>query len=289
MNVFEIAAINYPNSIRRRIKFFLRVMLYGKKCLTKISGVFNDSRLKNIILKNPSQYTKIFRPYLHKGLGINDRILSINNHYEFIKKHWNKKLLNAVYNEKWFRLAEIVFDEQSHFHIVMQQSIKQYENEGELIIGLFNHEKILSICFNFTIDKNGDGGIFISSMQGSSKKDFPETKDTIKEFTKNMGGMRPQALLVFVITIIASSYHLKKILAVKTASHLKSKRIKTHLDAFWADLGGEPVNKVAYSIPLSYKRKPIENIKTNKRAMYKRRYNMLDHLEKQIRLSLAAK
>ncbi|OGT32609.1 MAG: hypothetical protein A3C44_04425 [Gammaproteobacteria bacterium RIFCSPHIGHO2_02_FULL_39_13] len=286
MNVFEIAALNYPGSIRKRIKFFFRVMLYGQQCVTKISGIFNDPRLKQIILKNPSHYTKIFRPYLHKGLRINDRVLSINNHYEFVKKYWNAKLMHAVYHEKWMRLADISFDKESQFHIVMQQSSKQYENEGELIIGIFNHHKIISVCFNFTKNKNGDRGIYISSAQGSSKKDFPETKDTIKYFTKNMGGMRPQALLIFVLTVIASTYRLKNILAVKTASHIKCKRIKTNLDVLWADMGGTPLDKISYSLPIHYQRKSIDNIKTNKRAMYKRRYAMLDQVENQIRCSL---
>jgi len=290
MNVSQIATLNYPHSFRRRIKFFLRVFLYGKKCLAKIEAIFNHPKLKRIIIENPSQYTKIFRPYLYRGLKINDRILSIKNHHEFIKQHWNAKLINAVYLEKRMPLAEITFDEQSRFYIVLEPSGgTQYENEGEVLISLYCHEKIISICFNFTIDENGDSGIFISSMQGSSNKNFSSLNNVIKDFTKKTGGMRPQMFLIFVLTEIASFYNLKSILALKMNWHLKRKRIKANMDAFWADFGGKPANKTVYSLPLVYERKPIESVRTNKRSMYKRRYEVLDNAEQQLRAALSAK
>ena len=290
MNVSQIATINYPNSIRRRIKFFLRVLLYGRKCLAKIESIFNHPKLKRIIIDYPSQYTKIFRPYLHRGLKINDRILSIKNHHEFIKKHWNTKLINAVYHEKRMPLAQLVFDQQCPFYIILEPSGgTQYENEGEVLISLYCHEKIISICFNFTIDENGDCGIFMSSIQGSSNKNFASLNNIIKDFTKKTGGMRPQMFLIFALTVMASFYDLKSILALKTNWHLKRKRIKANMDAFWADFGGKPANTTVYDIPLVYERKPIESVRTNKRSMYKHRYEVLDNVEQQIKSALVIK
>ena len=63
--------------------------------------------------------------------------------------------------------------------------------------------------------------------------------------------------------------------------------IKANMDAFWADFGGKPANKTVYSIPLIYERKSIESIRTNKRSMYKHRYQVLDNIEQQLRLALA--
>lgn len=287
MNVSEIAALNYPNSIRRRIKFFLRVLLYGKKPLSKIESIFNHPKLNRIIIENPSQYTKIFRPYLHHGLTINDRVSSIKNHHDFIKKHWNKKLINAVYCDKWMPLAEVAFDEQSHFFVGLQQcGGTQYENESEILVGLFGSKKIMSLCFNFTVDKNGEAGIFISSLQGSNKKEFPGLNEAIKNFTKKTGGMRPHAFLIFVLTVIASVYDLKKIQALRQDSHIKRKRIKTNFDAVWLDFGGELINNTTYFIPLNYERKSIEDIKANKRSMYKNRYKILNDVEQQIKVAL---
>lgn len=287
MNVSEIAILNYPNSLRRRVKFFLRVMLYGKKCLTKIENVFNHPKLHRIIIDNPGQYTKIFRPYLYKGLRMQGRILAINNHHDFIKKQWDTKLIYSVYQKKCFPLAEIKFDQGSSFSILLEPTGKtRYESEGEVLISLFSKEKIISACFNFTRNKKGEAGIFVSSMQGSSNKEFTDLNTVIKDFTKKTGGMRPHMFLLYALTVIISIYDLKIFLAIKTDAHLKSKRIKANVDSFWSDFGGEIANKFSYALPLTYQRKPIEEVKTNKRAMYRQRYQILDSVEQQIRSAL---
>lgn len=123
-------------------------------------------------------------------------------------------------------------------------------------------------------------------MQGSSNKDFTELNTVIKEFTKKTGGMRPHMFLLYALTVIISIYDLKNFLAIKTDAHLKSKRIKANGDSFWVDFGGEIANKVAYTLPLTYQRKSIESVKTNKRAMYRKRYQILDSVEQQIRSAL---
>lgn len=288
MNISQIAILNYPDLPRRRIKFFLRVLLNGKKPIAKIERTFNHPKLKRILHDNPSQYTKIYHPYLYRGLKINDRVLSVNNHYEFIKKQWHQKIIDAVYSESGFLLAEMIFDKQV-FSIVLQKcSGTRYESESEIIINLISEqEKIMGICFNFTIEQNNDAGIFISSMQGSSDH-HSLNHQIIKEFTKKTGGMRPQSFLLYALTVIASVYQLKDIHALKTNSHLKRKRIKTNYDTFWNDFGGESINETVYSIPLIYERKPIEDIKTNKRSMYKRRYDLLDEVGQQIQNALSA-
>lgn len=287
MNLSQIALLNYPTLPRRRIKFLLRVLWNGRKPIANTARTFNHPKLKRILDENPSQYTKIYHPYLYHGLNINDRVLSIHHHYEFIKKQWGTKLINSVYSENGLHLAKMVFDERV-FSVVLQKcSGTRYESESEIIINLFSEqEKIMGICFNFTIDEQNDAGIFISSMQGSSDHHSSEHNQIIKEFTKKAGGMRPHAFLIYALTVIASAYQLKRIHALKTNSHLKRKRIKTNYDGFWADFGGESISETVYSIPLTYERKPIESIKSNKRSMYKNRYHLLDEVEKQIRYTL---
>src|SRR5690242_9279776 len=129
MNLSQIAILNYPNLPRRRIKFFLRVLLNGKKPIAKIERTFNHPKLRHILAQYPSQYTKMYHPYLYRGLKIDERVSSLNNHYEFIKKHWHAKLINAVYSENGLHLAKMVFDEQVFSVTLHQCSGTRYENE----------------------------------------------------------------------------------------------------------------------------------------------------------------
>lgn len=81
--------------------------------------------------------------------------------------------------------------------------------------------------------------------------------------------------------------HLVEILAVRTAGHVynassRIKRIKTDYDFFWEEAGGTPLDERFYRLPLAYEKKAMDEIKSNKRAMYRRRFEMLDALEASI-------
>ena len=55
------------------------------------------------------------------------------------------------------------------------------------------------------------------------------------------------------------------------------------LDPLWEDIGGTITKDSRFfKIPLEEYRKPIEEIKSQKRSQYRKRYELLDQYEKQI-------
>ncbi len=59
------------------------------------------------------------------------------------------------------------------------------------------------------------------------------------------------------------------------------------LDPLWEDIGGVITEDSRfYKIPLEEYRKPIEEIKSQKRSQYRKRYGLLDSYEVQIRDNL---
>jgi uncharacterized protein VirK/YbjX len=262
-----------------------KVSFYGKGYVLSIDRVFADMRLKKIIAANPKQYEKIFRPYLYKGLVLSERLPYIESHYEFTKRHWNDLFIEAVYCDRWFPLSTIVFDEdESKPYTIALSRESTFANEGEIFIGIFDPSgsKLISISFNFA--NNGeDNGIFIGSMQGSGSE---SAKDSVRDFTKKMEGMRPHSLILFALSHIAQFYNLHFITAINSLHHVRNERIKTDYDSFWEDAGGVRMDDRFYSIPVVFERKPIESVKSNKRAMYRRRYELLDSVAAQIENTL---
>ena len=51
---------------------------------------------------------------------------------------------------------------------------------------------------------------------------------------------------------------------------------------FWLSLNGEALKSGLYQLPLAMPRKPLEEIASKKRAEYRRRYEFMDMLEKQL-------
>ena len=277
MNIFLIAAQAFPDSIRKKIKFLILSFFYGRDYLQRFEEIFISLGLNKILLDNPRQYGKIFRPYLRRGLKVSERILYIRNHYEVTKKYWNENLIKSVYYDRKLVLCGC----QESIFVALSRGMG-YENEGEVSLGIFNPQKVLSINFNFLIDKNAKNEILIGCMQAASNSGL-DTQENIRNLTKKMHGMRPQAILIAILSEIAILHEVKKISAINALSHVRGKRIKTNLDAFWRDLGGGMVEEGLYSLPISYQRKKIESVPSKKRSMYKKRYLMLDDLLSQVR------
>lgn len=61
-----------------------------------------------------------------------------------------------------------------------------------------------------------------------------------------------------------------------------SKRLIFNYDEFWQENNGILNAKGYWQLPLSIERKPLEEIQSKKRSMYRKRYEMLDQLEAEL-------
>jgi uncharacterized protein VirK/YbjX len=100
-------------------------------------------------------------------------------------------------------------------------------------------------------------------------------------------------LLTFALQRVATHYGLKEIKAVTTEGHVynadaKGKRIKTDYNGFWEEAGGEMSDDGFYLLPLTEERKSMEEIKSNKRSMYRKRFEMMDDIALQIDKNLTS-
>ena len=73
---------------------------------------------------------------------------------------------------------------------------------------------------------------------------------------------------------------------VKLRWRLK-KRVKMNYDQFWQEHGAQKGVDGLLHLPKEPVRKNFEEIESKKRSMYRKRYQMLDEIEEQIRNGLA--
>ena len=67
----------------------------------------------------------------------------------------------------------------------------------------------------------------------------------------------------------------------------RDRKLKTSFSDFWAEAGGTPTNDARfYELPLTETRKTAEEILTHKRALYRRRFALLDDLDAAIEKTL---
>jgi uncharacterized protein VirK/YbjX len=153
-------------------------------------------------------------------------------------------------------------------------------HEGLWQIGLVGADgvRLYSIGFGFTDERT----LLMGNVQGPSLKD--EGLDRIRDVTHAAHGMRPPHLLVHTLRVLAAQWGATRLQGVDPENHVKGRwnlrdsRLRFDYRAFWAeheatrDAGGN------WSLPLDTALRPLEDVPTKRRAMYRRRYALLDAL-----------
>ena len=154
-------------------------------------------------------------------------------------------------------------------------------HEGLWQIGLVGADgmRLYSIGFGFTDAQT----LLMGNVQGPSLKD--EGLDRIRDVTHAAHGMRPPHLLVHTLRVLAAQWGATRLQGVDPENHVKGRwnlrdsRLRFDYRAFWAEHDGVRDEGGNWSLPLATSLRPLEEVPTKRRAMYRRRYAMLEALQ----------
>jgi len=157
-------------------------------------------------------------------------------------------------------------------------------HEGLWQIGLVGADglRLYSIGFGFTDVRT----LLMGNVQGPSLKD--EGLDRIRDATHAAHGMRPPHLLVHALRVLAAHWGATCLLGVDPENHVKGRwnlrdsRLRFDYRAFWAEHEGARDGGGNWSLPLETALRPLEEVPTKRRAMYRRRYAMLEALQQAV-------
>jgi uncharacterized protein VirK/YbjX len=143
--------------------------------------------------------------------------------------------------------------------------------------------RLYSIGFGFA----DAGTLLVGNVQGPSLKD--EGLDRIRDATHAAHGMRPPHLLVHALRLLAARWDATSLRGVDPENHVKGRwnlrgsRLRFDYRAFWAEHDGLRDAEGNWNLPLATAQRPIEDVPTKRRAMYRRRYAMLEALQEAVR------
>ena len=154
-------------------------------------------------------------------------------------------------------------------------------HEGLWQIGLIGADgvRLYSIGFGFTDTHT----LLMGNVQGPSLKD--DGLDRIRDVTHAAHGMRPPHLLVHTLRVLAAQWGATHLRGVDPENHVKGRwnlrgsRLRFDYRAFWAEHEGARDEGGNWSLPLATALRPLEEVPTKRRAMYRRRYAMLEALQ----------
>ncbi|EKP6152386.1 VirK family antimicrobial peptide resistance protein, partial [Campylobacter jejuni] len=139
---------------------------------------------------------------------------------------------------------------------------------------------ILQCNFCFTLENN----LLLSCIQGHKYKDF-NILEINKILTKKCHGLRPVALLIECSKMLCEILKLQATLGVHEKNQIRSQKGKekgyfVDYQKIWLENGGEliKINKHKY-YKLHHSQKNLEEIPSQKRSMYKKRFAMLEEIK----------
>jgi len=241
--------------------------------------------LGKAIKARPEIIGAVLWPYQCSAWDVRTRLSRIRGHYDAVEAAG--QLLNFPVNATLtlLDLAEIT----QGLRVAIDQP-RWLMREGQLVINLFMAEtRIYSLAFSLFQEADGQFVAVVGAIQGSGCK-LNDARDEYRKLTKAAHGMRPRDLLFEVFRMFCARMGVADIVGVANEfRHHRHwyfaygpKTFPTDYNEIWADRGGIRINEMFYRFDPYRKQRPLEEIRPNKRAMYRRRYQMLNSLSEQL-------
>jgi len=132
------------------------------------------------------------------------------------------------------------------------------------------------IIFWINTAADGTPAMWIGAMQGPN---MAHAQDVVKQATKACHSYRTKNLVLYVAQAAARALGLRHIYAVTNEgyyanNHIRmDRKLKTDFSEFWREAGGIETKDMRFmELPLTEKRKTMEEVPTRKRAVYRRRF-----------------
>ena len=283
----KIYNLDNPREVRRMLAFVLMAKLHSRG-INELIDFFNSKpQLKPILEGLPFPIEQPTRAFFYKGSTFSERCRLIREHYDFLSEKMKDEAfltmsLYDAYEEKGYVVWESEFEEEALRAILVTESGQR--KEGCLSIELnLGRQHLYQIMFWIAKDKNGNDAIWIGALQGPNMDD---AKELVKRMTKFCHGYRTKNLILYMLQAVARALGISRIYAVTNEgyyanNHIRlDRKLKTSFSDFWAEAGGEPTDDSRFfSLPLVETRKTMEEVPTRKRAVYRKRFALLDEID----------
>ncbi len=284
--------LNNPREARRFAVFLARCCLHPQR-ITNLKKFFSQSECLTAISKKfPFFYEQITRAFFFYKSNYPVRKKIIEDSMIFFTQTLDENFLLELYGGEEFELWQTPIDETRGDLKLFLSVLPGQRKEGLIstVLRISDGSPIYQINFWIAQDnlldlKNstGDLAMWIGAMQGSNVED---SRELIKLLTKKCHAYRTKNLILYATQAVARALGLKKIFAVTNYGYYANnhvrldRKLKTSFGDFWAECGGVLTSdKRFFELPLVEPRKSYEEIPVRKRAVYKRRFELLDGLD----------
>lgn len=271
-----------------RFKFLCRSLVHPRATLKVMKALAANPLRNEILLAQPTLPCKVHRTYLAANMPRAQHVSGLCDHYRFVGERMPHSMHLGHLGKETYKLASFIGKDEATYSISMNSSL-HLDKEGEITLRFlgFDDEPLAMVTFAL-INFQGVATLFIGAIQGPSQN---VDHSRIQQATKACHGLFPKRILMEAVLLFAEKMNMQQVFAVGNETHIYtnrrySKRKKSFFadyNAFWETLGAQQHDNGYFSFPLQVKHRSLEDVPSKKRAEYRRRYQLLDEMETQIR------
>lgn len=288
----KIYDLNNPREAHRFAVFVARCLMHPKR-MSRLEKFFDGAELmRKVAAGYPFVYEQATRAFFYHRSTFEERARLIEDNMQFLAARFNEEFMLKLYGDKKIELWRMALDEElGEMNLVLcAESGQRKEGLAAVMFNLPGEVPVYQILFwvarDEIINRDGSWAMWIGAMQGPNVDD---ARDLVKRITKLCHAYRTKNLIFYVAQVVARALGVQKIFAVTNEgyyanNHVRSDRkLKTSFGDFWREVGGRETGDTRFfELPLTERRKTVEEIPSHKRAQYRRRFALLDALETSI-------
>lgn len=278
---------------KKHIKNFSFIMqaIFHYRIVNEMVGFIFVNNLEYILALNPKIIKKPLGPYLCSSWSKQDKNKLIINHFNFISKVFENKL-QLFYVDNGYCLLKIEYDDNCNVSLFVDNGQRR---EGELGLTLRNELHQVIYTITITISHENGGSMYIGAIQGP-KNIVKNKNEIIRKITKKCYGLRPKSLILEFSRMLAKNLGINTIYAisnkghvlqsyrslryiVRKKGHVNHSKITFNYNKHWKESGGYKSSDYFYKIPIQTVKKNIDELKSQKRKLYTKRYQWLSSTE----------
>ncbi len=287
--VYRLGRAMHPrmslNSIKHQITLLGRALVFLPE-IRKWFEISDNPLLTRALMRFPLMSGAIYWPYINHTWTMQRKLAAIDQHFRMLDGS-AKIIAHATFEEVVLARLE---EEYAGLRLVLDKAV-WFLREGEIVLNLFvNDQRFYSIAFTLGME-DGKSVVLVGALQGSNSD---LASEVYREITHALHGMRPRDFLMVAFKLLCGEFGVDRIWAVSSDYRQHNspyfggghkEKVLVSYNEVWAEHGGLALDNGFFEIPAIVRNKDMSEIPTRKRAVYRRRYEMLDKLALDIKSS----
>ena len=276
-----------PGRLKSRFehwKYYLRLR-WSKPYIDGFLNQINASIVWQALYKNrPQHFHPPLSGFLDRRFTVKDRFTHLSADLDLAHHHFGASLAHDLAIGRSRIIATPLPELVVSFG---PNEVNPQEGSWAISLRDLDGRRLNNLSFGFLCS----GELLIASIQGSPGI-ANDGLERVRVLTKAAHGLRPPNLLLEALKSAARCWGVSALIGIDPRHHIKGrwnqrkKRLRFDYVVFWTEAGATLDARDYWSIPVKSQRKGFSEIQSNKRSLYRRRFQMLELMEGQIQEAL---